>query len=349
MQNQHPSDHGRRDRQRPRSPTRVPQRVDSIRESYRDRDRRKEHSHSEQRGARNERDNYSGTPRSRSPYQDRNSYRRRSVSSSSSNGRKRRRQSYDDDRPRAKRRRSSPSPSRSPSPSPRRKGRRSPSPPRQRSKRSLSPTRHRNRSPPPSPKRREPYKRASRPLPSQQAAYTADPTSTSTTLAKASPAPEKQKPNFAPSGALAAETNTVAGTTIVLKYNEPAEARKPPTPQAWRLYVFKGPDTVDTLPLAERSCWLFGRERSVVDYAIEHPSCSKQHAVVQFRFVAKKNEFGDREGGVRPYVIDLDSANGTRVNGEKVPERRYVELMSGDVLVFGESTREYVLMLPPKE
>ena len=113
------------------------------------------------------------------------------------------------------------------------------------------------------------------------------------------------------------------------------------------MYVFKGKDILEELDLHTRSCWLFGRERAVVDYCTEHPSCSKQHAVVQFRFVEKKNEFGDREGGVRPYVIDLESANGTSVNGERVPEGRYVEIRSGDVLGFGESTREYVIMLPP--
>lgn len=86
----------------------------------------------------------------------------------------------------------------------------------------------------------------------------------------------------------------------------------------------------------------------MADYPIEHPSCSKQHAVLQFRYVEKKNEFGDKEGGVRPYVIDLESANGTKVNGEKIPDRRFVELLSGDVLAFGDSTREYVLLLPPK-
>ena len=52
---------------------------------------------------------------------------------------------------------------------------------------------------------------------------------------------EKGKPNFKPSGLLAAATNTVRhsdGTSSVLKYNEPPEARKPTV--GWRLYVFKG-------------------------------------------------------------------------------------------------------------
>lgn len=51
------------------------------------------------------------------------------------------------------------------------------------------------------------------------------------------------EPNFAPSGALAAETNTFQG--VVLKYNEPPEARKPVRP--WRLYVFKGREQVGEL------------------------------------------------------------------------------------------------------
>ena len=87
----------------------------------------------------------------------------------------------------------------------------------------------------------------------------------------------------------------------------------------------------------------------MVDYATEHPSCSKQHAVLQFRYVEKRDEWGERKGAVKPYVIDLDSANGTKVNGEKVPERRFVEIRSGDVITFGESSREYTLLLPPKE
>lgn len=87
----------------------------------------------------------------------------------------------------------------------------------------------------------------------------------------------------------------------------------------------------------------------MVDFPTEHPSCSKQHAVVQFRYTEKRNEWGERRGGVKPYLIDLESANGTRLNGEVVPKSRYVGLVSGDVIRFGDSEREYVLMLPPRE
>ncbi len=53
------------------------------------------------------------------------------------------------------------------------------------------------------------------------------------------------------------------------------------------------------------------------------------------------------DGGARPYIIDLDSANGTMVNGDKILPSRYLELRDKDMIQFGLSTREYVLMLPP--
>ncbi|KAN0083046.1 SMAD/FHA domain containing protein [Elaphomyces granulatus] len=184
------------------------------------------------------------------------------------------------------------------------------------------------------------------PLPSQENTFRS-----AVTSKRSSPAPEKEKPNFSNTGRLATESNTVMmeGGSVVLKYHEPPEARKPPAKDAWRLYVFKGSDLLEIVELGERSCWLVGREKLVVDFPIEHPSCSKQHAAVQFRYLEKRNEFGDRQGRVRPYLIDLESANGSTVNGELVPTGRYVELQDKDVLRFGLSTREYVLMLPPAD
>ncbi len=161
----------------------------------------------------------------------------------------------------------------------------------------------RNRSPRRSPRRSHPrrsqsptpHKRSKVPLPSQEQSYRGT-DNTSQTLDKP-PEVEKQKPNFSNTGKLAAETNTVAG--IVLKYNEPPEARKPPSKDAWRLYMFKGSEMLENVELSERSCWLVGRERVVVDFPVDHPSCSKQHAVLQFRHVVKTNEFGDKDARVR--------------------------------------------------
>ncbi len=166
------------------------------------------------------------------------------------------------------------------------------------------------------------------------------------------PPPPKEKPNLGTTGALAAASNAVTqadGSVITLKYHEPPEARKPAARDQWRLYVFKDGAIVDTVDLGARSCWLAGRDTAVVDLLAAHPSISKQHAVLQFRFVEKRNEFGDRIGRVKPYLLDLASANGTTLNHEPVAAQRYIELRDKDLVQFGHSTREYVLMLAPKE
>ncbi|KAG0223830.1 hypothetical protein BGW42_005518 [Actinomortierella wolfii] len=151
---------------------------------------------------------------------------------------------------------------------------------------------------------------------------------------------DKEKPNFGLSGALAEETNTVNGT--VLKYNEPPEARKPT--KRWRLYVFKDGKEINVLHIHRQSAFLFGRDRNVADIAIDHPSCSKQHAVLQFRQIVETDQLGQIKRTTKPFVIDLESANGTFVNGAQVPPTRYYELKLSDVLKFGASTREYVLL-----
>lgn len=233
---------------------------------------------------------------------------------------------------------------RSPSPHDSRRPRRSrsPQPKRQRRSYSQSPS----HSPPPSAS--APSRRARGALVSQEDSFRKEGgDSSAVALDKDGKPIEKQKPNFNATGLLAKEANTVAGTNTVLKYHEPPEARKPPSKQQWRIYVFKGKDTVDTIHLYMRSCWLIGRDEKICDYFLQHPSSSKQHAVIQFRYITKVNEYGDKEGKVKPYLIDLGSANGTRLNGKRIDASKYVELLDGDVLGFGESEREYVLMLPP--
>ncbi|KEH33718.1 smad/FHA domain protein [Medicago truncatula] len=93
---------------------------------------------------------------------------------------------------------------------------------------------------------------------------------------------QKVKPSFELSGKLAEETNRVRGITLL--FNEPPEARKPDV--KWRLYVFKTGEMLnEPLYIHRQSCYLFGRERRVADVPTDHPSCSKQHAVIQFRIV----------------------------------------------------------------
>ena len=47
---------------------------------------------------------------------------------------------------------------------------------------------------------------------------------------------------------------------------------------------------------------------------------------------------------VKPYLIDLESTNKTFLNSEEIEAARYYELRTKDVLKFGESQREYVIM-----
>ena len=53
---------------------------------------------------------------------------------------------------------------------------------------------------------------------------------------------------------------------------------------------------------------------------------------------------GSKGRRIKPYIIDLESANGTLVNDVKIEPKRYVELFEKDVLKFGFSSREYVLL-----
>lgn len=92
-------------------------------------------------------------------------------------------------------------------------------------------------------------------------------------------AANKEKPSFELSGALLEDTNTFRG--VVIKYSEPPEARIPKT--RWRLYPFKNDEFLPVMYIHRQSAYLLGRHRRIADIPIDHPSCSKQHAVFQYR------------------------------------------------------------------
>lgn len=151
---------------------------------------------------------------------------------------------------------------------------------------------------------------------------------------------QKEKPNFGLSGKLTEDTNKVNG--VVIKYSEPAEARRPK--RRWRLYPFKNDQSLSTIYIHRQSCFLIGRDKKICEIAVDHLSCSKQHAALQYRLVNYEREDGTTGKRVRPYIIDLESANGTFVNNNKIEPRKYFELFEKDVLKFGFSSREYVLL-----
>ncbi|KAG5858010.1 hypothetical protein ANANG_G00025560 [Anguilla anguilla] len=141
-------------------------------------------------------------------------------------------------------------------------------------------------------------------------------------------------------GALVEDTNTFRG--VVIKYNEPPEARIPK--RRWRLYPFKNDEPLPVMYIHRQSAYLLGRQRKIADIPIDHPSCSKQHAVFQYRLVPFTRADGTTGRRVRPYIIDLGSGNGTYLNNSRIESQRYYELKEKDVLKFGFSSREYVLL-----
>ncbi|XP_056413103.1 smad nuclear-interacting protein 1 [Hyla sarda] len=151
---------------------------------------------------------------------------------------------------------------------------------------------------------------------------------------------KKEAPNFELSGALLEDTNTFRG--VVIKYSEPPESRIPK--KRWRLYPFKNDEALPVMYIHRQSAYLLGRQRRIADIPIDHPSCSKQHAVLQYRMVAFTRANGTMGRRVRPYIIDLGSGNGTYLNNQRIEPQRYYELKEKDVLKFGFSSREYVVL-----
>lgn len=101
--------------------------------------------------------------------------------------------------------------------------------------------------------------------------------------AAAPPTAPKQQPNMGLSGKLAAESNQTVDGTAQLKYQPPPEARVCKQPP-WRLYVFKGQEeAAPPITLNQTPFYLFGKDRKVADIPTDHPSCSRQHAVLCFR------------------------------------------------------------------
>merc|ERR1711892_38309 len=151
---------------------------------------------------------------------------------------------------------------------------------------------------------------------------------------------DKEGVNLELSGALTTDANSFNGA--VIKYAEPAEARKPK--KKWRLYVFKGNEELPILYIHRQSAYLLGRDRKIADIALDHPSCSKQHSALQYRLVPYTRPDSTQGRRVQLYIMDLASTNGTFVNNNKIEPQKYVQLMEKDVLKFGFSSREYVLL-----
>lgn len=111
---------------------------------------------------------------------------------------------------------------------------------------------------------------------------------------------------------------------------QPPDWAVEPRPGLYWLDILKDGEVVDKINLEKRRN-IFGRQAIMCDFVLDHPSVSRQHAVV----VQHKN------GSV--YVIDLGSVHGTFVANERVSKDNPAELEVGQSLKFAASTRSYVL------
>lgn len=155
----------------------------------------------------------------------------------------------------------------------------------------------------------------------------------------------KQQPNYTLTGLLQQHDNMNNNNKLQSDlYHEPIDRCRPD--HEWRLYVYKDKQLIDTvqLNLSAATYYMIGRNNELCHIVIQHESCSKQHAVIQFRRQSKHNVVGDVTNVCKPYIIDLNSRNHTYLNKQQIEPQRYYELLNNDILTFGESTRKYVLI-----
>uniref|UniRef100_A0A8C8VFC6 Solute carrier family 4 member 1 adaptor protein n=1 Tax=Pelusios castaneus TaxID=367368 RepID=A0A8C8VFC6_9SAUR len=122
------------------------------------------------------------------------------------------------------------------------------------------------------------------------------------------------------------------------RYQEPPWGSCPPDEARYALEILKGGTIVDTLRLEGKSWFLVGRLPGCA-LALEHPSVSRHHAVLQYR--------GQNQPGF--YIYDLDSTHGTFLNKARLPPRTYCRVRVGHGLRFGGSSRLFLLQGPVED
>src|SRR3990167_9675022 len=107
------------------------------------------------------------------------------------------------------------------------------------------------------------------------------------------------------------------------------------TPPIMRFYfeVKESDVLLNKIAINIKGHYLIGR-LPVCDIVIDDVTCSRQHAVVQFRPGDPDPETGERKDEV--YIYDLGSTSGSYVNSMALQAKAYYPLYPGDVLQFGQ-------------
>ena len=156
---------------------------------------------------------------------------------------------------------------------------------------------------------------------------------------------EKEKPDFNPSGILQKdlefEYNKSMNNKILINYNPPSDSIIPEENVIWFLFKFSEDkkEAEETFKLINKEFFLIGKDPRICDIRIKQQNISRQHAVIQFRKIRKEKTWE-----ILPYLIDLNSTNGTYLNGDKIDNKKYYELRDKDELNFGDKKLDFVLM-----
>ncbi|CAM9871532.1 unnamed protein product [Bubo scandiacus] len=129
------------------------------------------------------------------------------------------------------------------------------------------------------------------------------------------------------------------------RYEEPPWGGRPPAGAGYGLEVLKGGVALGSVRLEGGSWFLVGRLPSCA-LALEHPSVSRHHAVLQYRGAGCSPDGPDAAGF---YVYDLGSTHGTFLNKTRVPPRTYCRVRVGHGLRFGGSSRLFLLQGPKED
>ncbi|EPB68046.1 hypothetical protein ANCCEY_12857 [Ancylostoma ceylanicum] len=109
------------------------------------------------------------------------------------------------------------------------------------------------------------------------------------------------------------------------KFAVPNWASRPPAGS--HLDVCKGEQLIQKLMIDEKSAYYFGRNPKQVDFAVEHASCSRVHALLLYHGVLKRFALVDMESSRYTLRLKLVQSKETEdeEKGEKMPSEQELE------------------------
>ncbi|KAF1770610.1 hypothetical protein GCK72_002429 [Caenorhabditis remanei] len=116
------------------------------------------------------------------------------------------------------------------------------------------------------------------------------------------------------------------------KFQVPSWAVKPP--DGAHLDVYKGDALIQKLLIDDKKAYYFGRNNKQVDFAVEHASCSRVHALLLYHGLLQ-----------RFALIDMDSSHGTFLGNVRLRPLEVVFMDPGAQFHLGASTRKYAVRL----